>query len=92
MTTAEMVSKIVELKDLQKMASELDTMIEGIKDELKSVLVSENVDEKVVDTYIIRYTKVITNRIDTGALRKKFPDVAAQFTKASTSRRFTVSG
>ena len=34
---------------------------------------------------------ITTSRIDTTALKKALPDLAAQFTKTSTVRRFSVA-
>ena len=41
--------------------------------------------------YKITWKAVTSARIDTGALRKALPDVAAAFTKESTVRRFCVA-
>ena len=38
-----------------------------------------------------QHNSVTSARIDTGALRKALPDVAAAFTKESTVRRFCVA-
>ena len=51
--------------------------------------------ETGVDTLITTDTKItwktVTScRIDTTALKKQLPDVAAVFTKETTTRRFTV--
>lgn len=91
MTTNEMLAKIRELKELEAMAKELDTEIESLKDELKAVLVAENADEKVVGTYILRYTLVKSNRFDSTTFKKTYNDLYKQFTKMTTSRRFSIS-
>ena len=41
--------------------------------------------------YKITWKNVTSARIDTGALRKALPDVAAAFTKETTVRRFCVA-
>lgn len=91
MTTNEMLAKIRELKELEAMAKELDTEIESLKDELKAVLVAENADEKVVGSYILRYTLVKSNRFDSTTFKKTYNDLYKQFTKMTTSRRFSIS-
>ena len=87
----ELESKIRELKELEAMAHELDTEIESLKDELKSVLVSENKEELVTGAYILRYTTVTTNRFDSTTFKKTYSDLYKQFTKQTTSRRFSIS-
>lgn len=41
--------------------------------------------------YKITRKAVISSRIDTAALKKALPDLAQQFTKATTARRFCVA-
>ena len=87
----ELESKIKELKELEAMAHELNTEIESLKDELKAVLVSENKEELVTGAYILRYTTVTTNRFDSTTFKKTYSDLYKQFTKQTTSRRFSIS-
>ena len=44
-----------------------------------------------VGEYSITWKPVTTARIDTSALKKALPDVAAAFTKEVTARRFCVA-
>ena len=46
---------------------------------------------ETVNKYKITWKSVTSARIDTGALRKALPDVAAAFTKETTVRRFCVA-
>lgn len=86
----ELESKIKELKELEAMAHELATEIESLKDELKAVLVAENKEELVTGAYILRYTIVTTNRFDSTTFKKSYGDLYKQFTKQTTSRRFSI--
>ena len=38
----------------------------------------------------VSWTNTATGRIDTKALREKYPDIADEFTKVSVSRRYSV--
>ena len=40
--------------------------------------------------YKVTYKPITSTRIDTTALKRELPDVAARFSKASTVRRFMV--
>lgn len=90
MSTNTIEKKIAELKELEEMADELKAEIETIKDELKSVLVEQDVEELVVGTSIIRYTTVLSQRFDSTQLKKKFPEIYTAYLKQVTSKRFSI--
>lgn len=90
MSTNTIEKKIAELKELEEMADELKAEIETIKDELKSVLVEQDVEELVVGTSIIRYTTVLSQRFDSTLLKKKLPEVYTAYLKQVTSKRFSI--
>ena len=83
MSTNEMTIKIRELKELKAMAEELAAEITAIEDCIKA--------EMTVDVYKIRWTKVLSNRFDSSAFKKAMPELHAQFTKQTESRRFTIA-
>lgn len=91
MSANEMASKVRELKELKAMMEELTAEITSIEDEIKAELTARNADEISVDVYKIRWTKVVSNRLDTTAIKKELPEVAARFTKQVESRRFTIA-
>jgi len=90
MSTNTIEKKIAELKELEEMADELKDEIETIKDELKSVLVEQDVEELVVGTSIIRYTTVLSQRFDSTQLKKKLPEIYTAYLKQVTSKRFSI--
>ena len=87
----EMTSKIRELKELKAMAEELAAEITAIEDTIKAEMTARNTDEMTVDVYKIRWTKVLSNRFDSSAFKKAMPELHAQFTKQTESRRFTIA-
>lgn len=91
MGTIELDSKIKELRELRRMAEELQTEIDGITDTIKAEMTARNVDELTGADWRVTWKAVTTNRLDGTALKKALPDVAAAFTKASVSRRFTLA-
>ena len=85
----EMESKARELRQLQALIEEAQQGAEAIKDAIKAAMGdSESV---VAGEYKITWKPVTSARIDTSALRKALPDVAAAFTKETTVRRFCVA-
>ena len=89
MSINEMESKARELRQLQALIEEAQQEAEAIKAAIKAAMGdSESVQ---AGEYRITYKAVTTARIDTAALKKALPDLAAQFTKTTTARRFCVA-
>lgn len=91
MSKTEMTSKVRELKELKAMADELAAEITAIEDSIKADMTAQGVEEMTVDVFTIRYKTVKSSRFDTTAFKKAMPDLAAQFTRQTESRRFTVA-
>lgn len=91
MDRTEMINKVRELKELKAMADELAAEISTIEDVLKAEMVARDTEEITVDVFKVRYITVTSNRIDTTAIKKEMPEIAAKYTKQNTSRRFSVA-
>ena len=91
MGTLELDSKIKELRELRRMAEELQAEIDGITDTIKAEMTTRNVDELTGDDWKVTWREVVSNRLDSTALKKELPDIATRYTKASVSRRFTLA-
>ena len=84
------------LCDLCKNYRELQRMLEAVQaemDEIKDMIraqMGEN-DVAVAGEYKISNKLVESSRLDSTALKKALPDVAARFIKTTTSRRFVIS-
>lgn len=84
-------SQIHELRELRRMADELAAAIDTIQDAIKAEMTAAGVDVLTSSDWKAVWKPITTNRIDTTALKKALPDLAAQFTKTSTVRRFSVA-
>lgn len=91
MSTNEMTAKVRELKELKALAEELAQEITAIEDAIKAELTARNAEEMTVDVYKIRWTRVTSSRFDTTSFKKAMPELYGQFTKQTTSRRFSVA-
>lgn len=91
MGTLELDSKIKELRELKRMAEELQAEIDGITDTIKAEMTARNVDTLTGADWKATWKAVTSSRLDTAALKKALPQVAKQFTKTSTSRRFVLA-
>lgn len=89
MNHKEIIEKVRELRELQALIAEAEQEAEAIKDALKVAM--GDTEEMRAGEYKITYKPVTSARIDTAALKKAMPDVAAAFTRSTTSRRFSVA-
>jgi len=88
MSIAELSSKARELMELRRMQEELTAEIESIQDAIKAAMGEQ--ETVTAGAYKISYKPVTSSRIDTTALKKALPEIAAQYTKTTTTRRFTI--
>lgn len=91
MLTKNLDSQIHELRELRRMADELAAAIDTIQDAIKAEMTAASVDVLTGSDWKATWKSVTSSRIDTAALKKALPDLAAQFTKTSTVRRFSVA-
>ena len=91
MGTIELNGKIKELRSLRRMADEVAGEIEALQDAIKAEMTARSVDELTGDDWKVTWKAVTSNRLDSTALKKELPDIAARYTKASISRRFTLA-
>lgn len=90
MSANEMTKKVRELKELKAMIDELSAEAATIEDEIKAEMTARNINEMAVDVFKIRYTTVNSTRFDSSAFKKAHGDLYAQYSKQTTSRRFSI--
>ncbi len=91
MTERMIENRIRKLQELEAQQKELEAAAEAIRTELKADLEEKGVDELKTKNFMLRWKEIISNRLDSKALKAALPDVYGQFCKTSTSRRFTVA-
>lgn len=89
MSISEIENKVRELRQLQALIEEAQQEAETIRDAIKAVMGSS--EELRAGEYKVTWNTVTSSRLDTAALRKAIPDVAAAFTGTTTTRRFCVA-
>ena len=89
MSMNELTAKIRELRELQALIDEAQQEAEAIKDAIKAQM--GDTDELRAGEYKVTWKPVTSSRIDTTALRKAMPDIAAAFTRETTTRRFLIA-
>lgn len=91
MSTNEMTSMIRELKELKRMAEEVAAEMTALEDQIKAEMTARGTDELVAGEYKVRWTSVQSSRFDSTAFKKAMPALAEQFTKTTTTRRFSIA-
>lgn len=91
MSINEMDSNVKELRELRRMAEELAAEIDSIQDSIKAHMDAQGVDTINGTDWKVTYKAVTSSRLDTAALKKALPDLAQQFTKTTSTRRFLVA-
>ena len=90
MSTNEMDNKVKELRELRRMAEELQAEIDAAQDAIKAHMDSQGVDTLSGTDWKVTWKSVTSSRFDTAAFRKAMPDLAARFTLSVENRRFCV--
>ena len=88
MSISEITALVSDLQELVRMSEELKAEIEDRKDRIKAYMGDTEV--LIAGPYKVLYKTVSSSRLDTTALKKALPDVAAQYTTTSSTRRFEV--
>lgn len=78
-----------ELAQWQRMQEEAAAMVEALKDQIKEHMTAAGLEVLIGDEHKATFKTVSSSRIDTAALKKGHPDIAAQYTKTTETKRFT---
>ncbi len=87
----ELSIKVNDLRELRRMADELANEIEALQDSIKEHMTAANVDTVNGPDFKITWKTVNSSRFDTAAFKKENPEIAAAYTKTTTSRRFVLT-
>ena len=92
MTNTLLLNKIEELNELEGMIEEIKAQAEAIKDDIKAEMNERNVDEMMVEDYIVKYIDVLTTRFDTKRFKEQLGEaIYNAFTKQVSSKRFSIA-
>ena len=88
MSNPNMESQIKELLELKRMREELDAEIEAAEDVIKSIMGEE--ETLLAGAFKVTWTPYTTSRFDSVRFKKDHAELAAAYTKTTTTRRFSV--
>lgn len=80
---------MAELAQYIRMQEEAAAMVESLKDQLKERMSAAGVESLTGSEHKATYKTVTSSRVDTAAIKRDMPEVAARYTKMTTTRRFT---
>lgn len=91
MTNRQMDNRVKKLQEIEAQIKALEEQADAIQEELKAELEAQGEDEHHTGRFIIRWKEIVGSRLDGKALKAAFPDIARQFTRQTSSRRFTIA-
>lgn len=77
-----------EIAEYSRMAEEIGATLDSLKDSLKKYMDENGLDSIAGNEHKTSYKAVTSSRIDTTALKRDMPEVAAKYTKTTETRRF----
>ena len=88
MSNTEITAAVTQLQELRRMQEELTAEIDHLTDAIKAHMGAQEL--LLAGPYKVTWKAVTSSRIDTTALKKALPDIAAKYTKTTTTRRFEI--
>ena len=89
MSNPNLESTVKELMELRRMKEELDAEITQLEDQIKQTMGNE--ETLIAGAFKVTWKAVTSSRLDSTALKKALPEIAARFMKQSTTRRFQIN-
>ena len=80
-----------ELAKYNCMYEETAAIIDGLKDQLKSYMIENNLETLTGNEHKATYKSVSNTRIDTKALKSELPEIASRYSVTSNTMRFNFS-
>lgn len=88
MSIFDITTTITEMQEYVRIAEEAQAAAEALKDQIKTYMGDSEL--LTAGPYKVSWKPVTTSRLDTTAIKRDHPEIAAQYTKTTTTRRFTV--
>lgn len=78
-----------ELAEYIWMGEQITATVDGLKDQLKQIMREQGTDTLTGTEHKATYKAVTSSRLDTTALKRELPEIAARYSKSSETKRFT---
>jgi predicted phage-related endonuclease len=84
-------NRVKKLQEIEAQRKALEEQAEKLKEEIKADMERKGVDEIETPNFSIRWKEIVSNRLDSAALKKALPEIYKQYARQITSKRFTVA-
>ena len=89
MSIPEISTLCTQYQELKRMKEEITAEMDGIADQIKNAM--GTAETVTAGQYKIKHTTVNGSRLDSAALKKQLPEIAARFTVATVQKRFSIN-
>ena len=89
MSDNSMEAKVKELMELKRMKEELDAEIAAAEDEIKARMGDE--ETLLAGAFKVSWKTFTSSRFDSTRFKKEHAELAAAYTKTTTTRRFSIN-
>ena len=91
MSVNEIETKVAALQEWEAIAEEARAEAEALREPITAEMLERDTQELEAGRFIVRWTSVLSSRFDTTAFKKEHAEMYRQYTRQSSSRRFTVA-
>lgn len=89
MSNPEYIALCTQYQELKRLKEEITAEMDGIADQIKTAM--GTAETVTAGQYKIRHTTVNGSRLDSVALKKALPEIAARFSVATVQKRFSIN-
>lgn len=76
-----------EIAEYTRLSEEVSETLDSLRDALKTYMTENGLDTVTGSEHKASYKKVTSSRLDSAALKKELPEIAAKYTKTTETRR-----
>lgn len=91
MSSTELLSLVEQYREAQQLIEAAQAELEAIKAQVTAEMDRRGVSQLDAGTHRVRLQQVTTSRLDGKAIKAAAPELAARFTKTTTTTRFYVA-
>ena len=91
MSINDLEKRIERMQEWEALAEEAKAEAETLRDEIKAEMLARDTEELAAGRFIVRWTSVLSNRVDTTSFKKTYGDLYKTFTKQVSRKRFCIS-
>ena len=91
MSANELDMKVNQIRELKRIIEEAEAEITSIEDTIKATMTEQNTDELRGANSKVTWKVTSTIRIDSKALKKELPEIAAKYSNTTSYRRFLIA-